>query len=123
MAEFSPQQAADIARAAAGLMRQAADAAQDYADATAAAALAAAAGGVDPFVFRFSIFVLAVFVGYFVVWSVWMFRAHLRLGEHIRRLPGHPAHARHVSEKEQVTPSSGGVSAANMAREMRAMAA
>ena len=26
--------------------------------------------GVDPFVFRFSIFVLAVFVGYYVVWSV-----------------------------------------------------
>ncbi|RTL75543.1 MAG: NAD(P) transhydrogenase subunit alpha, partial [Bradyrhizobiaceae bacterium] len=25
---------------------------------------------VDPFVFRLSIFVLAVFVGYFVVWSV-----------------------------------------------------
>src|SRR3974390_3205006 len=25
---------------------------------------------VDPFVFRFSIFVLAVFVGYYVVWSV-----------------------------------------------------
>jgi NAD(P) transhydrogenase subunit alpha len=25
---------------------------------------------IDPFVFRFSIFVLAVFVGYFVVWSV-----------------------------------------------------
>lgn len=25
---------------------------------------------VDPFVFRFSIFVLAVFVGYFVVWAV-----------------------------------------------------
>jgi H+-translocating NAD(P) transhydrogenase subunit alpha len=39
--------------------------------------LAAAGGGaahvadvVDPFVFRLSIFVLAVFVGYFVVWSV-----------------------------------------------------
>jgi H+-translocating NAD(P) transhydrogenase subunit alpha len=41
--------------------------------------LAAASGGtmhavsggtVDPFVFQFSIFVLAVFVGYFVVWSV-----------------------------------------------------
>jgi NAD(P) transhydrogenase subunit alpha len=39
--------------------------------------LAAAAGppveaatGVDPFVFRLSIFVLAVFVGYYVVWSV-----------------------------------------------------
>lgn len=33
-----------------------------------------AAGGtesqVDPFIFRFSIFVLACFVGYFVVWSV-----------------------------------------------------
>src|SRR5438128_7664720 len=27
-------------------------------------------GAVDPFVFRFSIFVLAVFVGYYVVWSV-----------------------------------------------------
>ena len=29
-----------------------------------------AAAGVDPFVFQFSIFVLAVFVGYYVVWSV-----------------------------------------------------
>ena len=29
-----------------------------------------AAQVVDPFVFRLSIFVLAVFVGYFVVWSV-----------------------------------------------------
>jgi len=27
-------------------------------------------GTVDPFVFRFSIFVLAIFVGYYVVWSV-----------------------------------------------------
>jgi len=25
---------------------------------------------VDPFVFRFSIFVMAIFVGYYVVWSV-----------------------------------------------------
>ena len=41
--------------------------------------IAAASGGamhavtgdvVDPFVFRFSIFVLAIFVGYYVVWSV-----------------------------------------------------
>ena len=39
---------------------------------SAAAATAEAAGGgtVDPFVFRLSIFVLAVFVGYYVVWSV-----------------------------------------------------
>ena len=29
-----------------------------------------AIGGVDPFVFQFSIFVLAIFVGYYVVWSV-----------------------------------------------------
>jgi H+-translocating NAD(P) transhydrogenase subunit alpha len=31
---------------------------------------AAGSGLVDPFVFRLSIFVLAVFVGYYVVWSV-----------------------------------------------------
>ena len=30
----------------------------------------AVANAVDPFVFRLSIFVLAVFVGYYVVWSV-----------------------------------------------------
>ncbi|MCW4113616.1 proton-translocating transhydrogenase family protein [Aurantimonas sp. MSK8Z-1] len=29
-----------------------------------------AATGVDPFVFHFAIFVLAIFVGYYVVWSV-----------------------------------------------------
>jgi H+-translocating NAD(P) transhydrogenase subunit alpha len=35
------------------------------------AAWAAAGGGdVDPFMFRLSIFVLAIFVGYYVVWSV-----------------------------------------------------
>src|SRR5207244_10506751 len=38
--------------------------------ATGDAAHAASGGAVDPFVFRFSIFVLAVFVGYYVVWSV-----------------------------------------------------
>lgn len=30
----------------------------------------AAGGGVDPFIFGFSIFILACFVGYFVVWKV-----------------------------------------------------
>ncbi len=35
-----------------------------------AAGAAAAYGGVDPFVFRLAIFVLAIFVGYYVVWSV-----------------------------------------------------
>jgi NAD(P) transhydrogenase subunit alpha len=34
------------------------------------AAHAPTGGAVDPFVFQLSIFVLAVFVGYFVVWSV-----------------------------------------------------
>lgn len=35
-----------------------------------AMAHAASGGAVDPFVFRFAIFVLAIFVGYYVVWSV-----------------------------------------------------
>ena len=39
-------------------------------DAAAAAAHATTGGVVDPFVFRFAIFVLAIFVGYYVVWSV-----------------------------------------------------
>jgi NAD(P) transhydrogenase subunit alpha len=39
-------------------------------DIIAAAGGAAAGDLVDPFVFRLSIFVLAVFVGYYVVWSV-----------------------------------------------------
>jgi len=46
---------------------------QDERAAEAAEAIAAgahAATGVDPFVFRFAIFVLAIFVGYYVVWSV-----------------------------------------------------
>jgi NAD(P) transhydrogenase subunit alpha len=34
------------------------------------AASAATGGAVDPFMFRFSIFVMAIFVGYYVVWSV-----------------------------------------------------
>jgi proton-translocating NAD(P)+ transhydrogenase subunit alpha len=38
--------------------------------AVATGAPAAASDIVDPFVFRLSIFVLAVFVGYYVVWSV-----------------------------------------------------
>ncbi len=29
-----------------------------------------AATGIDPFIFRLAIFVLAIFVGYYVVWSV-----------------------------------------------------
>ena len=74
MAQTNPQEAADRAQAAAEMARQAAEAAQQYADAAAAmlaaSAHAASGGAIDPFVFRFSIFVLAVFVGYYVVWAV-----------------------------------------------------
>ena len=74
MATINPQEAADRAQAAAEVARQAAEAAQQYADAAAAmlAATAHAATGaaIDPFTFRFSIFVLAIFVGYYVVWAV-----------------------------------------------------
>ena len=73
MATVNPQEAAERAQAAAEVARQAAEAAQQYADQAAALAAATAhsAGyAIDPFVFRFSIFILAVFVGYYVVWSV-----------------------------------------------------
>ena len=42
----------------------------EIADAAGAAAHGASGGMIDPFVFRFAIFVLAIFVGYYVVWSV-----------------------------------------------------
>ena len=64
----------DRAESAAHTARAAADAAQNYAvqvaDAAGAAAHAASGGAIDPFVFRLAIFVLAIFVGYYVVWSV-----------------------------------------------------
>ncbi len=69
--------AARAAREAADVAAQAAQAAENYVerlagagDALGAAAHAASGGAVDPFVFRLSIFVLAIFVGYYVVWSV-----------------------------------------------------
>ena len=40
------------------------------AEAAGDAANALSGGAIDPFVFRFAIFVLAIFVGYYVVWSV-----------------------------------------------------
>jgi NAD(P) transhydrogenase subunit alpha len=44
--------------------------AEPIADAGAAAVSAMTGGAIDPFTFRLAIFVLAIFVGYFVVWSV-----------------------------------------------------
>src|SRR5262245_28881665 len=66
--------AAEAAANAADATREAATAAALYADTiadSAAQAASVATGGyIDPFVFRLSIFVLAIFVGYYVVWSV-----------------------------------------------------
>ncbi|WP_372951423.1 NAD(P) transhydrogenase subunit alpha [Mesorhizobium sp.] len=45
-------------------------AAPGAADAAGGAAHALSGGAIDPFVFRFAIFILAIFVGYYVVWSV-----------------------------------------------------
>ncbi|KQX35517.1 NAD(P) transhydrogenase subunit alpha [Devosia sp. Root436] len=44
--------------------------AEQTADVIGAVAHAAIGGAIDPFTFRLAIFVLAIFVGYFVVWSV-----------------------------------------------------
>ncbi len=70
----TPQSLLEKAQAAAAAARQSADAAQSYADQLAhaggAAAHVASGGAIDPFVFRLAIFALAVFVGYYVVWSV-----------------------------------------------------
>jgi H+-translocating NAD(P) transhydrogenase subunit alpha len=66
--------ARDAAASAAAHAEQAEIAAETAATAAQAAQMAIAALGgaseIDPFVFRFAIFVLAIFVGYFVVWSV-----------------------------------------------------
>ena len=81
MSELTPQQALDAAKAAAQIAKDAsqqavdaAQAAQGYADqlatAVGAGVHAATGGAIDPFIFRLAIFVLAIFVGYYVVWSV-----------------------------------------------------
>jgi NAD(P) transhydrogenase subunit alpha len=74
MAALSPTEALEKAKTAADAARQAAEAAQGYAgqasDALAHALASTTGGAVDPTVFRLAIFVLAIFVGYYVVWSV-----------------------------------------------------
>ncbi len=68
--------AAEKAREAAEQAAAAADAAKEYVAQAAAsggaevAGMAAGAAGTSPFIYLFAIFVLAVFVGYYVVWSV-----------------------------------------------------
>lgn len=79
MANLTPDQALEQAQGAARLAREAADRAADAAlkaqgianeIAANAAAAHASVSAIDPFVFQFSIFVMAIFVGYYVVWSV-----------------------------------------------------
>ena len=74
MANETPQQIVEKAQAAAKLAQEAAASAQAYADQIASQAgliaHTATGGAVDPFIFQLAIFVLAVFVGYYVVWSV-----------------------------------------------------
>jgi NAD(P) transhydrogenase subunit alpha len=67
-AQEAAQAAADAAAEAARIAAEMA--ADGGADVMAAAAHGASGGAIDPFVFRLSIFVLAIFVGYYVVWSV-----------------------------------------------------
>jgi NAD(P) transhydrogenase subunit alpha len=75
MAETTVQEAIDKARAAAEAAKAAAEQAQTYADQAALVAGNALTHGehalvASPFVYQFSIFVMAIFVGYYVVWSV-----------------------------------------------------
>jgi H+-translocating NAD(P) transhydrogenase subunit alpha len=69
-ARQAAQMAHDAANAAASSAAQAQTYADQLADAAGAVVHAATGGAIDPFVFRLSIFVLAIFVGYYVVWSV-----------------------------------------------------
>ena len=65
---FALHNAVEKAEAALGDIKTAADTALQNAEMISAGA--AVSVGVDPFIFRLAIFVLAIFVGYYVVWSV-----------------------------------------------------
>ncbi len=70
MADSAVDQALKQLDKAVGAVRAAIENSEGTADAAGAAAHTASGGAIDPFVFRFAIFVLAIFVGYYVVWSV-----------------------------------------------------
>ncbi|MGH7003704.1 MAG: NAD(P) transhydrogenase subunit alpha [Alphaproteobacteria bacterium] len=67
MADATLDKALETLNQATDLVRHAAE---TMPDAAGAAAHAVTGGAVDPFVFRLAIFVLSIFVGYYVVWSV-----------------------------------------------------
>ena len=64
------EKALDALDNAASAVREAATTLPTVASDGAADLLAVATPGVDPFVYRLAAFVLAIFVGYYVVWSV-----------------------------------------------------
>jgi NAD(P) transhydrogenase subunit alpha len=69
MEKSALEQALDqLDQAAASVRMALAD--NSVADAAGAVAHGVSGGAIDPFVFRLAIFVLAIFVGYYVVWSV-----------------------------------------------------
>ena len=74
MPTLTNDQALEGAKVSAAAARQAAEATQGYLDqivpGMAHAASAATGGHVDPVVFELAVFVMAVFVGYYVVWAV-----------------------------------------------------
>jgi NAD(P) transhydrogenase subunit alpha len=70
MSTLTPEQAIEQSRNAAAAAQRAADSAQAIADQISMVVSTATHGAVDPTVFRLAIFVLAIFVGYYVVWSV-----------------------------------------------------
>jgi NAD(P) transhydrogenase subunit alpha len=70
MTSLTPEQALQQSRAAADAAQRAADSAQAIADQIANVVAVSTHGAVDPTVFRLAIFVLAIFVGYYVVWQV-----------------------------------------------------
>src|SRR5690606_17932822 len=70
MEKTALEQALDQLDRASAAVRLALQDMEGAADVVGNAAHAASGGAIDPFVFRFAIFVLAIFVGYYVVWSV-----------------------------------------------------
>jgi H+-translocating NAD(P) transhydrogenase subunit alpha len=67
MADTALNKALDGLTQAVDAVRQAAD---TLPEAAGAMAHGATGGAIDPFVFQLAIFVMAIFVGYYVVWSV-----------------------------------------------------
>jgi NAD(P) transhydrogenase subunit alpha len=70
MEKSALEQALDQLEQATAAVRAALANTEGGVDVVGGAAHAISGGVIDPFVFRFAIFVLAIFVGYYVVWSV-----------------------------------------------------